>query len=98
MDHNFDYKLDQKPIHSLKELVKISKFKNNEIDVPFPTLVGYLGYPMIQYIVIFFMFIAGTNFVLSYYGFKFNFRKILKDEEFKTCLLYTSTLPTTNSV
>jgi len=50
LDHNFDYKLDQKPIHSLKELVKISKFKNNEIDVPFPTLVGYLGYPMIQYI------------------------------------------------
>ena len=32
LDHNFDYKLDQKPIHSLKELVKISKFKNNEID------------------------------------------------------------------
>ena len=39
LDHNFDYKLDQKPIHSLKKLVKISKFKNNEIDVPFPTLV-----------------------------------------------------------
>ena len=50
LDHNFDYNLDQKPIHSLKELVKISKFTNNEIDVPFPTLVGYLGYPMIQYI------------------------------------------------
>ena len=30
------------------------------------------------------MFIAGTNFVLSYYGFKLNFKKIFKDEEFKT--------------
>ena len=49
LDHDFDYKLDNDPINSLKELVKISKFKNNEIDVPFPTLVGYLGYPMIQF-------------------------------------------------
>ena len=50
LDYNYDYKLDINPIKSLKELVKISKFTNNEIDVPFPTLVGYLGYPMIQYI------------------------------------------------
>ena len=39
--------------------------------------------PLIQYIVIFFMFVAGTNFVLSYFGFKLNFRKIFNDEEFK---------------
>ncbi len=39
--------------------------------------------PLIQYIVIFFMFIAGANFVLSYFGFKLNFKKIFKDEEFK---------------
>ena len=38
--------------------------------------------PLIQYIVIIFMFLAGTNFVLSYFGFKFNFTKIFKDEEF----------------
>ncbi len=50
LDYNYDYKLDINPINSLKELVKISKFISNEIDVPFPTLVGYLGYPMIQYI------------------------------------------------
>ena len=54
----------------------------------FSTKNSSLGYwnsnPLIQYIVIFFMFIAGTNFVLSYYGFKFNFKKIFKDEEFKT--------------
>ena len=39
--------------------------------------------PMIQYIVVFFMFLSGTNFVLSYFGFKGNFSKIFKDEEFK---------------
>lgn len=39
--------------------------------------------PMIQYIVVFFMFLAGTNFVLSYFGFKGNFSKISRDEEFK---------------
>lgn len=39
--------------------------------------------PLIQYIVIFFMFLAGTNFVLSYFAFKTNFSKILRDEEFK---------------
>ncbi|MDG1778475.1 MAG: potassium transporter TrkG [Flavobacteriaceae bacterium] len=39
--------------------------------------------PMIQYIVVLFMFLAGTNFVLSYFGFKGNFLKIFKDEEFK---------------
>ena len=54
----------------------------------FSTKNSSLGYwnsnPLIQYIVIFFMFIAGTNFVLSYYGFKFNFKKIFKDEEFRT--------------
>jgi trk system potassium uptake protein TrkH len=42
--------------------------------------------PLIQYIIIFFMFLAGTNFVLSYYMFKGKFSKIIKDDEFK---LYT---------
>jgi len=39
--------------------------------------------PTIQYIIIFFMFLAGTNFVLSYYLFKGNVTKIIKDDEFK---------------
>jgi trk/ktr system potassium uptake protein len=39
--------------------------------------------PMIQYIVIVFMFLAGTNFVLSYFAFKGKIYKIIKDEEFK---------------
>jgi len=39
--------------------------------------------PLIQYILILFMFLAGMNFILSYFGFKGKVQKIIKDEEFK---------------
>lgn len=39
--------------------------------------------PLIQYIIIIFMFIAGTNFVLSYFALKGKISKVLYDEEFK---------------
>ncbi|MDG1715777.1 potassium transporter TrkG [Lacinutrix sp.] len=39
--------------------------------------------PMVQYIIIVFMFLAGTNFVLSYFAFKGKISKVYKDEEFK---------------
>lgn len=39
--------------------------------------------PLIQYIIIFFMFLAGSNFVLSYFAFKGRVQKVIKDEEFK---------------
>ncbi len=39
--------------------------------------------PAIQYIIIIFMFLAGTNFVLSYFAFKGKVQKIIKDDEFK---------------
>lgn len=41
------------------------------------------GQPLIQYIIILFMFLAGANFVLSYFAFKGKVQKIIKDEEFK---------------
>ncbi|VAV85772.1 Trk potassium uptake system protein TrkH [hydrothermal vent metagenome] len=41
------------------------------------------GKPIIQYIIILFMFLAGTNFVLSYFAFKGRVQKVIKDEEFK---------------
>ncbi|MDB2462523.1 TrkH family potassium uptake protein [Algibacter sp.] len=41
------------------------------------------GDPLIQYIIILFMFLAGTNFVLSYFAFKGKVQKIIHDEEFK---------------
>jgi trk system potassium uptake protein TrkH len=39
--------------------------------------------PLIQYIIMVFMFLSGTNFVLSYFGFTRKFQKIIQDEEFK---------------
>lgn len=39
--------------------------------------------PIIQYIVILFMFLAGMNFVLSYFALKGRIRRILEDDEFR---------------
>lgn len=47
------------------------------------------GAPMIQYIIIFFMFIAGTNFVLTYFALKGKIRKVIQSEEFKYYLFGT---------
>ncbi|MGV6828661.1 MAG: TrkH family potassium uptake protein [Flavobacteriales bacterium] len=46
------------------------------------SIAFYNNQPIIQYIIILFMFLAGTNFVLSYFMFKGKFRKIIKDQEF----------------
>lgn len=40
--------ISKKPIQSLKELINFSKIKRELDEPPFPVLVGYLGYPMIQ--------------------------------------------------
>ncbi|NAS14067.1 TrkH family potassium uptake protein [Poritiphilus flavus] len=48
------------------------------------SLAYWNGEPLIQYIVIFFMFLAGSNFVLSYFAFKGKVQRVLRDEEFKT--------------
>ena len=39
--------------------------------------------PIVQYIIIFFMFLAGTNFILIYFGLTGNFNKAIKNTEFK---------------
>ncbi len=39
--------------------------------------------PIVQYIIIFFMFLAGTNFILIYFGLTGNFKKAIKNTEFK---------------
>ena len=46
--------------------------------------------PIIQYIIILFMFLAGTNFVLSYFAFKGKVQKIIQDEEFKLYFKFVS--------
>ncbi len=44
--------------------------------------------PIIQYIITFFMLIAGTNFVLSYFAFTGKIRKIFRDQEFKFLMTF----------
>ena len=46
--------------------------------------IGYWNdIPLIQYIIILFMFLAGTNFVLIYFGLTGKIKKIIQDTEFK---------------
>jgi len=47
------------------------------------SIAFYNGQPFVQYVIIFFMFIAGTNFVLTYFALKGQLNKVLKSEEFK---------------
>jgi trk system potassium uptake protein TrkH len=45
--------------------------------------VAFWPSPYIQYVIILFMFLAGTNFTLTYFVLRGKFRPLLKDEEFK---------------
>lgn len=45
--------------------------------------IAHYNSAIIEYIIIAFMFIAGTNFTLLYFGFKFKFKKFLINDEFK---------------
>jgi len=50
--------------------------------------IAYWSSPYIQYVIIFFMFLAGTNFTLSYLAFHGKFDKVFKNEEFKYYILF----------
>ena len=39
--------------------------------------------PWVEAVIVIFMFIAGTNFTLIYFGLKFKFKKLLNNDEFK---------------
>jgi trk system potassium uptake protein TrkH len=58
------------------------------------SLAHYNGMPFVQYIVIAFMFIAGTNFVLTYFALKGKVRKVFQSEEFKYYFFGTIILTT----
>jgi len=45
--------------------------------------IAHWNSPYIQYVITVFMFLAGTNFTLSYFGMHGRFRKIWENEEFK---------------
>ena len=46
----------------------------------------------IQYVIVLFMFLAGTNFTITYFGIKGKFRKLWDNEEFRVYLLITGLL------
>jgi trk system potassium uptake protein TrkH len=52
--------------------------------------IGHWDSPFIQYVIILFMFFAGTNFTLSYIAIKGKFGRVLKDEEFKYYFLFVA--------
>ncbi|WP_298367992.1 potassium transporter TrkG [uncultured Lutibacter sp.] len=47
------------------------------------SVAHYNAFPAIQYIIIAFMFVAGANFVLTYFALKGKIQKVFKSEEFK---------------
>ncbi|WP_456463880.1 TrkH family potassium uptake protein [Lutibacter sp.] len=47
------------------------------------SIAHWNGTPVIQYIITVFMFIAGANFVLTYFALKGKIRKVFQSEEFK---------------
>lgn len=51
--------------------------------------VAHYTSPFIQYVIIGFMFLAGTNFTMTYFGLHGKFAKVLKNEEFKTYAIVT---------
>mgnify|MGYP000020583708 CR=1 FL=1 len=45
--------------------------------------IAYFTSPFIQYVIIIFMFLAGTNFTMTYFALHKNFKKVLDNEEFR---------------
>ena len=67
--------------------------------------VAYWSSPYIQYVITFFMFLAGTNFTLSYFAITGKFDRVIKNEEFKyyflfiigfTAIIFSGLIITTN--
>lgn len=50
--------------------------------------IAFYSSPYIQYVVIFFMMVAGINFSLSYFAMHLKFRRIWKNEEFRSYLMF----------
>ncbi len=51
--------------------------------------VAYYDSAYIQYVIIFFMFLAGTNFTITYWGLKGKFKKAFENEEFRNYVYIT---------
>ena len=46
--------------------------------------IAFYNSSYIQYVITLFMFIAGTNFTLSYFALRLDFKKLFRNEEFRT--------------
>ena len=51
--------------------------------------IAHYSSPYIQYVIILFMILAGTNFTITYFGLKGKFQKVWDNEEFRTYLFLT---------
>jgi len=54
--------------------------------------IAYYDSAYMQYVMVLFMFLAATNFSITYFGFKGKFRKLWDNEEFRVYLLITGLL------
>ncbi|NQZ76270.1 MAG: TrkH family potassium uptake protein [Ekhidna sp.] len=50
--------------------------------------IAHYSDPFIQYVIIAFMFLAGTNFTMTYFGLHGDFKKVLRNEEFRFYLIF----------
>jgi len=53
-----------------------------------PNSISYFSSPYIQYVIIVFMFLAGTNFTLSYLAMHFKLKQVINNEEFRFYLFF----------
>ncbi|MEM9894804.1 MAG: TrkH family potassium uptake protein [Bacteroidota bacterium] len=56
--------------------------------------IAHYSSPYIQYVIIIFMFLAGTSFTMTYLGLHGKFLKVLKNEEFRFYLIFTLVVST----
>jgi trk system potassium uptake protein TrkH len=54
--------------------------------------MAHFASPSIQYVIILFMFLAGTNYTVTYHTLKGNFSKIRRNEEFRAYLIMVMAL------
>ncbi len=74
-------------IHSLTSL-STGGFSNHDASVGYYQQNGYLHYKAIEYIITFFMFLGGVNFLIHFKVLTGSPRFILEDEEFKAFIKY----------
>ncbi len=51
--------------------------------------IAHFTSPLIHYVILVFMFLAGTNFTMIYLGLHGKFKKVLKNEEFRFYLVFS---------